>query len=143
MDTPYLIAMLLSMAVMATAIGLWIAIAIESSKNRFDIKARSKFPLTGFQALTGGIFFAAAIIFFPVYIFNNDVMSNSEGLLRVTKTLLLSVHNTIRLFILDGEFNIILRQFAGDIEIGCIALHCRTESKDNLLYSTFGHTRHK
>ena len=106
-NTEYLIAMLLSMFVMAVAVSLWLATTVESAKNRFNIKARSKFPITGFQAMTGGIFLGAVIIFYPVYYFNYDVMSYSADIFRVLKTLLLSVHNTIRLFILDGEFNII------------------------------------
>ena len=95
------------MVVMAVAVSIWIGTSVEAAKNRFNIKVRSKFPITGFQAMTGGIFLAALIVFYPVYYLNSDVMSYSEGILRVLKTLLLSVHNTIRLFILDGEFNII------------------------------------
>ncbi len=58
-----------------------------------------------FNALYGfaiSVFSSAVFVFFPIYaeIFRNDK-------LRLIKTFLLSVHNTIRLFIVDGEFTII------------------------------------
>ena len=51
-------------------------------------------------------FFAAAVlIFVPVY--GYDYLAHETPFARVFKCLSLSVHNTMRLFILDGEFDII------------------------------------
>lgn len=65
-----------------------------------------------FYILTVSVFTSAVILFFPIYyrIFNED-KSN------IIKTILLSVHNAIRLFIVDGEFNIITDNISQDIGI--------------------------
>lgn len=49
------------------------------------------------------VFLADVSIFIPIY----DIIFTGD-MLKAVKVLLLSVHNTIRLFIVDGEFNIIL-----------------------------------
>jgi hypothetical protein len=62
---------------------------------------RSSF-LTPFALLFTGTFCAAFCIFLPIYI-----VGYPGGLPEKLKAVLLSVHNTIRLFIVDGEFGII------------------------------------
>lgn len=55
------------------------------------------------------IFFsvAAALLFFPIYYADPVYFASDVWLIRLLKSLLLSAHNTIRLFILDGDFEII------------------------------------
>ena len=53
-------------------------------------------------------FLAATVMFFPIY---HEIFA--EDPLRILKTFLLSVHNAIRLFIVDGEFTIILEHAPG------------------------------
>ncbi len=52
-----------------------------------------------------GIFLAGLFIFFPVYY--NFFAETESSIMRVIKTFLLSVHNTIRLFIIDSDFEMI------------------------------------
>lgn len=58
--------------------------------------------LNVFNVLSGTVFVSSVVMFLPVYgrIF-------PDGSLRYLKIFLLSVHNTIRLFVVDGEFTII------------------------------------
>lgn len=57
-----------------------------------------------FHLLLAGFFVAAAVMFFPVYYF--DYFSAAAPFSRAVKSVLLSVHNTLRLFVLDGEFDV-------------------------------------
>ena len=62
-------------------------------------------------------FFAAVVVMFiPVYGF--DYLAEEAPFERVFKCLFLSVHNTMRLFILDGEFDIIRDFAAAAVEAG-------------------------
>lgn len=56
-----------------------------------------------FYMLFGGVFIASVVLFIPIYskMFHMQAFS-------VAKTVLLSIHNTFRLFIIDGEFSFIV-----------------------------------
>ena len=56
-------------------------------------------------------FFAAISVFVPIYF--EDFSTETHLSFRVLKTILLSVHNSIRLFVVDGEYDII-RDFVYD-----------------------------
>lgn len=62
---------------------------------------------------TGGVFAASIMTFIPVYadLFETDSLS-------AVKTILLSIHNAIRLFIVDGEFDIIRDHVTSNSGIG-------------------------
>lgn len=58
--------------------------------------------LHSFHVLFGSVFVSAAVLFFPIY---GEIFAGEP--FWPLKMLLLSIHNTIRLFIVDGEFTII------------------------------------
>ena len=58
------------------------------------------------KILTICTFLSSVVMFIPIY--DEMISSDLHGFFRLSEVLLLSVHNTIRLFIVDGEFNIIL-----------------------------------
>ena len=55
------------------------------------------------QSLTLGVFVAVAIVFVPIYYTSYDLGDRYS----IIRPLLLSLHNTLRIFILDGDFDII------------------------------------
>lgn len=59
--------------------------------------------LTPFNIIFGGVSLSAMLLFIPIY---SQMFGNAEY--GIGKMLLLSIHNTIRLFIVDGEFSIIM-----------------------------------
>lgn len=67
--------------------------------------AKNNFLLTPFQILIVGVFLCITAIFYPVYF--NKYFVDDYGIILALKSLLLSVHNAMRVFILDGEFDII------------------------------------
>ncbi|MCI8416879.1 MAG: hypothetical protein HFI33_05155 [Lachnospiraceae bacterium] len=58
--------------------------------------------LNSFHVLFGTVFASAAVLFLPIY---NQIFADEP--FQYVKVLLLSIHNTIRLFVVDGEFTII------------------------------------
>lgn len=68
----------------------------------FIKRKKIKKSFNSFYCFAISVFTSSVIIFLPIYykIFDGDK-------LRLIKTVLLSIHNTIRLFIVDGEFTII------------------------------------
>ena len=73
---------------------------------KFKIKKRAprgKFLLSPLQQFTVCVFLSAALLFIPVYFRAFDFGAGPAFL----RPLLLAVHNTLRLFILDGEYNFI------------------------------------
>lgn len=58
-----------------------------------------------FNTFFASVFASSSVLFFPVYI--NVFCAEQNIFSRLLKILLLSVHNTMRLFILDGDFTII------------------------------------
>ena len=58
---------------------------------------------TTFQVFLIWYFFAVAALFLPIYL--NKYFTEGMDLLNIVKSVLLSVHNGLRVFILDGDFN--------------------------------------
>lgn len=56
-----------------------------------------------FQVFLIGFFIAAAVVFYPVYY--TEFFVEDFGFVKVFKSILLSIHNVLRLFVLDGEFD--------------------------------------
>ena len=88
-------AFILSISVMIIAI-IWAVILKRMSYKRGRI-------LNPFNILFAGVTLASLIIFLPIY--GQTFAAQSYG---VGETFLLAIHNTIRLFVVDGEFSIIL-----------------------------------
>ena len=70
-------------------------------------KKRKRFRATEgifrpFYCLAIGVFFAGVSIFFPAYFFN--YLNGEQNAVTVIKSIGLAVHNTMRMFIMDGEF---------------------------------------
>lgn len=63
--------------------------------------------LTPFRLFLIGFSIAAALLFVPVYFADPKYFADDMWLVRLIKTVFLSAHNTVRLFILDGDFEII------------------------------------
>lgn len=84
------------LAVLALAAG--IAGAVLSA----GMKYKRKYFMTPFHMVFCGVVFTSTFLFIPIYteIFAGETFQGA-------KTVLLSVHNTIRLFVVDGEFTII------------------------------------
>ena len=93
------IILLLSVAVMIFALTLAIK-AGRRKKTAADEKERVLTPLRIFLI---GFSVSAALLFLPIYYF--DYFTDDTAIIRIIKTLLLSVHNTMRVFILDGDFD--------------------------------------
>ena len=85
-----------------------IVIGVVINKNELARQPHGRkggFALTSFHVFLIGFFLAAVAMFFPVYY--NDFLSGDHGFVKVVKTVLLSVHNVLRMFVLDGEFDAI------------------------------------
>lgn len=77
-------------------------------------------PVNTFQSISISVFCSGVILFIPIY---NEIFSGEK--FKAIKVFLISVHNTIRLFIVDGEFDI-------------ISEHMSTLSRDfAIIYSVF------
>ncbi len=100
------ICLLLSVVIMATGI-IW---AFISHRQRLllegDISAKRRYAFTPILKFGVCFFIGAIFIFIPIYYYNYfwDTTSNS---VRICQSIFLSIHNTMRLFILDGDFDII------------------------------------
>lgn len=84
-----------ALSVLVLIIGTFLSFHLMKNK-------KVKRVFNAFNCFAVSVFSSAVIIFLPIYykIFDGDK-------LRIIKTVLLSIHNTIRLFIVDGEFTII------------------------------------
>ena len=105
MQTSCLVALITSAVLFVFFIGLGCIIHFRQNKISKNSSGKKRFALTPFQIFLAGFFISALIIFFPIYYhcyFNSD-----SQVLRIIKSVLLSIHNTMRLFILDGDFEII------------------------------------
>ena len=105
MQTSCLVALIMSAVLFVFFIGLGCIIHFRQNKISKNSYGKKSFALTPFQIFLAGFFISALIIFFPIYYhcyFNSD-----SQVLRIIKSVLLSIHNTMRLFILDGDFEII------------------------------------
>jgi len=111
MSLTFFCALCLGLSVLLLAVAVWKCLhALRLSRQPgSDIDGDR---LTGPLQLFLVWFFAAAVLLFvPVYY--TDYLAEEAPFARVFKCLFLSVHNTMRLFILDGEFDII-ENFAAD-----------------------------
>ncbi len=68
--------------------------------------------LTPFRIAVFGFFLAAVVMFYPVY-YTAYLGTEGESL-RTIESVLLSVHNTLRLFVLDGEFDVVYGMLSGN-----------------------------
>lgn len=68
-----------------------------------DNVIRKGIVIKPFQVFLIGFFIAAAVVFYPVYY--TDFFVEDMGFVKVFKSILLSIHNVLRLFVLDGEFD--------------------------------------
>ncbi len=87
---------ILAITVFVGAILLGLLITKRSTKNKTYIKP--------FWIFAIGVFISAVIIYYPTYYLN--YFSGNDGSFEiVVKSLALSIHNAMRLFVLDGEFD--------------------------------------
>lgn len=90
---------------LAISVGIFMATVVCS----LNLKNGKKRPTVAYYAFAGGTFVAATTLFIPIYA---QQFINDTG--QAIKTFLISIHNTMRLFVLDGEFDII-KDFAGNL----------------------------
>ena len=99
------IALALSIATLVFAI----IIGIKTYRSEFigkgDALYKKHFVLTPFQIFLICFFLGTVYIFIPIYY--TDYFAQEMQFARVFKSIFLSIHNTMRLFILDGDFDII------------------------------------
>ena len=82
----------------------------------------SKTSINAFWIIASGVFLSALIVFFPTYYLNYFI--GDEGVFeKIFKSLALSLHNTMRLFVLDGEFDA-LRDVVVSIGAGKVLSSC-------------------
>ncbi len=93
------------------------------------ILAKSKYKsgriFTGTNVMFIATFVAAFVLFVPIYY--KEVFSAGCVVERVIKSLLLGIHNTLRLFVIDSDFGIIMDTVASVGMVGVLAM----------LYTTF------
>lgn len=101
----YSIALGMSVAAVITAI----VMGIKAHRSEFVVKGedvyKKHFILSSFQIFLLCFFLGAVFIFIPIYY--TDYFTEEMPAARILKSVLLSIHNTMRLFILDGDFDII------------------------------------
>ncbi len=66
---------------------------------------RAKRVLSAIQVYTIGVFASVVLVFIPIY-YNSYDFGDPYGFIR---PLLISVHNSLRIFILDGDFDVIVK----------------------------------
>ncbi len=115
MKTASLISLIISISVLALFIVLGRILHRKTLANRKDFARRKSYVLTAFQIFLIGFFLCTAILFYPLYYF--DYFEQESGIVRVIKSILLSIHNTMRLFILDGDFEI-FKETASVVNMG-------------------------
>lgn len=71
------------------------------AKENFNI--RKGIVIKPFQIFLIGFFITATVLFYPIYY--TDFFVADHGFVKVLKSILLSIHNVLRLFVLDGEFD--------------------------------------
>ena len=78
---------------------------LHKRQRRRGKEEETRFPLSPFRLFLIGFFLAGVALFFPVYYL--DYFAEEAVVAREFKSLLLSLHNTMRIFILDGDFDTI------------------------------------
>ncbi len=105
MQTMSLIAINVSAFLFLFSILLGRVMHAKSLNSRKNFTMRRSYLLTPFQVFLIGFFIATATLFFPIYYF--DYFATEIGIVKILKSILLSIHNTMRLFVIDGDFDII------------------------------------
>ncbi len=96
----------------ATALGLSLFMSVMSllrNVTRAEDK-RSIFSINPYKWIMLGFSISATVMFLPIYFndyFSIEATGGESVIVRGIKTFFMSVHNTIRLFIVDGDFEII------------------------------------
>ncbi len=86
---------------------LWGSIAVLLSATILSIMAardKRNFAVSPINALMIGVFVASTIMFIPVYA---EAFGSDNIFVRYFKTIIISMHHTIRLFIVDSDFDVI------------------------------------
>ena len=105
MSVAIIVVLCISICLVVLSIVLGRLLYSKNLKKHKDISTRRSYVLTPFQIFLLGFFLSAFVLFIPIYFY--DYFATDSGFIRGIKTILLSIHNTIRLFILDGDFEII------------------------------------
>ena len=98
-------AMALSLATVIFSIILGIRAYRSEFIGKGDAVYKKHFLLTPFQIFILCFFLGTIFVFVPIYY--TDYFSGEIQFARILKSIFLSIHNTMRLFILDGDFDII------------------------------------
>lgn len=90
------------------AIAILVLGGLEASYLAKPTRRKNKL-MTAFNVMLCSVFLSAFVIFYPIY---NEIFAGET--FQIAKAVLLAVHNTIRLFIVDGEFGIITDHITQD-----------------------------
>ena len=74
-------------------------------------KSKKKSTISPMIVLTAGVFLSTCLIFFPLYKYT--YFDGDTSFFGIYKAICLSIHNSMRLFVLDGEFDT-LKDFFND-----------------------------
>lgn len=97
-----LLSLIISILILIAAIAIGIVLHKKDlAKENFNI--RKGIILRPFQIFVIGFFIATTVLFYPIYY--TDFFVTDHGFVKVLKSILLSIHNVLRLFVLDGEFD--------------------------------------
>lgn len=94
----------LSIAVLIGSIIIGVIVRREYTK-RCDIDSKAGFTVSPFWIFLIGFFISATLMFLPIYY--GDYFAQEGGFSRGFNSFIISVHNTMRMMVLDGEFDII------------------------------------
>ena len=97
----FLIALILSATLLAVAVLGSVWICKKQRRTRGDEEEKS-FSFTPLRLLLTGCFLAGFVMFFPIYYCS--YFAYESAVAREVKSVLLSIHNTVRLFIIDADF---------------------------------------
>ncbi|MBO5767649.1 MAG: hypothetical protein J6R49_03890 [Clostridia bacterium] len=84
-------------------------------------KERADRVFSPFQVFTGGVFIAVMLVFLPVFYYNYDLFGDYSYI----RPIFIALHNTIRVFILDGDFDTVANQITDINEVVrlCFSFH--------------------
>ncbi len=118
LNTILIIALIFALAIIITAIILAVCQGKGGLEKKVDIKP--------FWIILIAVFIAGIAMFYPLYF--TSYFSEESGFIHAFKAFLLSIHNTMRLFILDGEFDAVRDLVASDGIYGWLSI----------MYAVFG-----
>ena len=110
----FLIALILSATLLAVAVFGSVWICIKQRRTRGDEEEKS-FLFTPLRLLLTGCFVAGFFMFFPIYY--SSYFALESAVAREVKSVLLSIHNTVRLFIIDADFETVAEVVSGNENI--------------------------